>query len=128
MDRSRRLWLMVRLCRFAGTHSSWHTFSNSNTDSTKSTHNAWKLVCMVFLNVYLYYLRKTILFTVSLYFDKAASDLSPANSMQLDDIKLMFRDSSFNAVFIKGYADNDGSDEYNLEPSQNGWGGGAVLF
>ena len=74
------------------------------------------LLCSI-LNVYLLSAQNNS-FTVSLYFDKAASDLSPANSMQLDDIKLMLRDSSFNAVFIKGYADNDGSDEYNLELSQ----------
>lgn len=57
-------------------------------------------------------------FGVSIFFEKAGSDLSVENQLKLDDFKLLAKDSSYNSVFIKGYADNDGSDEYNLELSQ----------
>ncbi len=57
-------------------------------------------------------------FTVSLFFDKGAFMLSNGNRMQLEEVHALVKDSSYNAVFIRGFADNDGSDEFNLELSR----------
>ena len=57
-------------------------------------------------------------FGLSIFFEKADYNLSVENTLKLDDFKLLAKDSSYNSVFIKGYADNDGSDEFNLELSE----------
>lgn len=57
-------------------------------------------------------------FGLSIFFDKADYNLSVENKLKIDDFKLLAKDSTYNSVFIKGYADNDGSEESNLELSQ----------
>ncbi|MFI5170947.1 MAG: OmpA family protein [Chitinophagales bacterium] len=54
----------------------------------------------------------------SLFFDKGESALTPADEMNLDEFISLVKDSTYNAVFIKGYADADGSEASNLELSE----------
>jgi len=56
--------------------------------------------------------------SISLFFEKADYALSPAQQLQLQEFKELTVDSGYNAIFLKGYADIDGSDESNLELSQ----------
>jgi len=55
--------------------------------------------------------------TLSLFFEKAEFIVANENQWKLEELKDV-TDSSYNAVFIKGYADNDGTDDYNLELSE----------
>lgn len=57
--------------------------------------------------------------SISLFFEKADYFLSPAQQLQLQEFKELTLDSGYNAIFLKGYADIDGSDESNLELSKN---------
>ena len=57
--------------------------------------------------------------SISLFFEKADYNLSPAQQLQLEEFQELTVDSGYNAIFLKGYADIDGSDESNLELSQN---------
>ena len=56
--------------------------------------------------------------SISLFFEKADYNLSPAQQLQLEEFKELTIDSGYNAIFLKGYADIDGSDKSNLELSQ----------
>ncbi len=56
--------------------------------------------------------------SISLFFEKADYNLSPAQKLQLEEFKELTLDSGYNAIFLKGYADIDGSDLSNMELSQ----------
>ena len=56
--------------------------------------------------------------SISLFFVNSDYNLSPAQQLQLEEFKELTVDSGYNAIFLKGYADIDGSDKSNLELSQ----------
>ncbi|MBK8345458.1 MAG: OmpA family protein [Bacteroidetes bacterium] len=56
--------------------------------------------------------------TFSVYFEKGKADLNPADALTIDDFLALAKDSSYNAVFVKGYADPDGSDASNMSLSE----------
>lgn len=56
--------------------------------------------------------------TFSVYFEKGKADLNPADALTIDDFLALAKDSSYNAVFLKGYADPDGSDASNMSLSE----------
>ncbi len=55
---------------------------------------------------------------LSLFFEKADYNLTRQQQMQIDEFTEFVADSGYNAIFIKGYADIDGSDKSNLELSE----------
>lgn len=56
--------------------------------------------------------------TFSVYFEKGKAEINPADVLTINDFLALSRDSSYNAVFLKGYADPDGSDASNMNLSE----------
>jgi len=56
--------------------------------------------------------------TFSVYFEKGKADINPADVLTINDFLALAKDSSYNAVFLKGYADPDGSNTDNMELSE----------
>lgn len=54
----------------------------------------------------------------SVYFGKGSAELNPADALTIADFMALTRDSSYNAVFLKGYADPDGADVDNMTLSE----------
>lgn len=56
--------------------------------------------------------------TFSVYFEKGDAELNPADALTIDDFLALAKDSSYNAIFLKGYADPDGSNTANMDLSE----------
>ena len=54
----------------------------------------------------------------SVYFDKGSAVLNPADGLTIDDFLALSKDSNYNAIFLKGYADPDGSNTANMDLSE----------
>ena len=56
--------------------------------------------------------------TFSVYFEKGKADINPADVLTINDFLALAKDSSYNAVFLKGYADPDGTNADNMSLSE----------
>jgi hypothetical protein len=54
----------------------------------------------------------------SVYFEKGKAEINPADLVTIDDFLALGKDSSYNSVFLKGYADPDGANASNMELSE----------